>query len=515
MDTAVIQKQKTIEEIQRMTGSVKMLSEKQIGRMDEQFVQQQLAFETTQERRKNFMEGRGLTVGRAFTKANARVINQEPVLKRGDTKSQRKLNKNATRMFQARASQLDAERQELRDAYAQNEETSFIHARAFASPYQYETLTKAKQWMTDNPGRYAANQKAVDAIYRDLYAASEVYGTYTAKALTYDSLQYDLQDQVRAGQMDRKTAREMQREYDRRAAVEETRQRLVERRLSLLSNALEMLLRGKEYPDMVKEVVRQYAPMDFTTSERDEMRRHAGGARNFEDESREALKPTLKKLINGYYNGGITTEKSLEEMSEKLLRDEKDGLYLLYRAGDDAWNAQLAEQIFKRQYDNMSGAYTSAAHPYVMDYYDRTLGQIDVGPYLSMSDEQLMEHATEFEKMGAAAEAVQSMEREFVRAETGGVMRTQDLYKEKNGLQGDKVFKKNALLAQIAKKARLLWYVEAHKMGVLSADVVSRADQAGGITGEPGAMLAAVQKELARCNALIESGKKSYLQDPR
>ena len=290
MDTADIQRQKTLEEIQKMTGSVKMLSEKQIGEMDERFVQQQLAFETTQERRKNFMEGRGMTVSPAFIETNARVINNEKVHSRGDKKSLRRQKDTYTEIFNDRYAQMNADRQELRDAFEQDEETSFIHARAFASAYQYDTLRDAKKWMTENPERYAANKKAVNAIYRDLYAASEVYGTYTTKAVTYDALYNDIEE--KKARMSPELVKQMHSEFDRRSDIEAARQRLVERRISLLTRALEELLRGREQNDMVKEVLREYMPMDYTNSEKEEMRRHAGGAREREEAGIAAVKPT-------------------------------------------------------------------------------------------------------------------------------------------------------------------------------------------------------------------------------
>lgn len=508
MDMADIQRQKTLEEIQKMTGSVKMLSEKQIGEMDERFVQQQLAFETTQERRKNFMEGRGMTVSPAFIETNARVINNEKVHSRGDKKSLRRQKDTYTEIFNDRYAQMNADRQELRDAFEQDAETSFIHARAFASAYQYDTLRDAKKWMTENPERYAANKKAVNAIYRDLYAASEVYGTYTTKAVTYDALYNDIEE--KKARMSPELVKQMHSEFDRRSDIEAARQRLVERRISLLTRALEELLRGREQNDMVKEVLREYMPMDYTNSEKEEMRRHAGGAREREEAGIAAVKPFYIEKLKEDENYNFYVANGLDKAVEQMLRESANKMYLLYREGDDAWNERLADWMYQKK----DGFIWTRHHTeqYVNEFYDGPAREIDIEPYLSMSDQQLMEHASEFEQAGITASVIRELEQGMALDRDPGVWMTmREAYKEDRGLSGDALFQKSALLALYAKKARLLWYVEAHKMGMLNARLVSREDQSEGIAGNPDAMLAAVKKQLARCNAGIKSGKKRYL----
>ena len=513
MDTVDIRKQKTIEEIQKMTDSVKMLSEKQIGRTDEQLVQQQLAFETTQERRRNFMEGRGMTVSPAFIRARARVLNHEPVLKRGDTKSQREQDEKVTEMFQKRFGEFRQEEQGLRDVFAQEDETAFIKARSFATPYQYESLVKAKQWMTGNPERYAANREAVDAIYRDLYAASEVYGTYTTKGKTYESIRLDLEDQMRARKISREEGRNMQLEVERRSDIENERKTLIEHRIGILMDSLGMLLRGREADGAVREFARAYMPADNAQAMH-EVQRYAGHARSREDACRAGFLPVVQEVLRDTYEDRAPEE--INRLAEQIISEDAANLYLSYREGEEEWNRKLAGKLVAEKVDTTASSRSMVENivKEVVDrYYDTAMVNINVEDLFSMSDDQLMQNADMFEECGMTGEVVRSMENEQIRYTLGRGSSYRERYRGTRRLGSDAIFLRSALIGQYAKKARMLWYVEAYKMGILNADLVSRQDMGAGIDGgSPQALLAGVKKELANCNAQIKALRKSYGQ---
>ena len=128
-----------------------------------------------------------------------------------------------------------------------------------------------------------------------------------------------------------------------------------------------------------------------------------------------------------------------------------------------------------------------------------------------MSDEQLMDNADKLEECGMTGDVVRSMENAKIEYTRNKGSSYREVYRGTRHLDSDAVFLRSALIGQYAKKARMLWYVEAYKMGMLDADLVSRADAGAGIDGgSPQELLAGVKKELAKCNSQIKALKKSY-----
>ena len=513
MDHVTIQRQRTIADIEEMTGSVKVLNAKQVGKLDEQIVQQQLALETNEERRKNFMEGRGMTLGEKFTRRNAGLLRNEPVLKPGDTKSQQEQNDKVTEMVQKRVKVFQKEEQEQRDVLAQEEGTAFIRTRFFATPYQYESLVKVKKWMTDNPERYEANKDAVNAMYRDLYAASEVYGTYTTRGKAYMDIREDVNEQMRSGEISREEGRGMQHEIDRRFDRENERRTLIEHRLGMLMDSLRMLLRDGEVDGSIREFARVYMPVDRARAVQ-EVQRSAGHARSREDACRAGLLPIVQEMLKDTYEDKAPEE--VARLAEQILSEDAAKLYLSYREGEEEWNQKLARKLVAEKVDT-----TVSSRPMVENivrevvdhYYDTAMININVEDLFSMSDDQLMQSADMLEECGMTGEVVRSMENARIGYTSGRGSSYRELYKGTRHLNNDAVFLRSALIGQYAKKARMLWYVEAYKMGVLNADLVSRGDLGADMNdGSPKALIADVKKELAKCNSQIKALRKSYGQ---
>lgn len=234
----------------QMTGSIQTLSEEKIHAVTDQVIKDQIEREKVYDKRESFLAGNGYEVRAELSDQIKQAAAGEPLEKKPERKAKKAQKQQTLEMNRQIRVRYEAMREEMREDEMEQrkmleaKEFSFVHSESFATFYQYETLGNARKWMLDNPEAYAQNKEAVDAIYKDMYIADEVYGAMSREARYYEF-------------MDKK-GRAMATEVDRRVVMLSKRMTFVEHRLGVLSDALQMLLRGKQVSDTVKETLQEY-----------------------------------------------------------------------------------------------------------------------------------------------------------------------------------------------------------------------------------------------------------------
>lgn len=517
-----IRQQQIRQQIEQMTNSVQMLSDKEAYGVADELVREQMGRETVYMKRENFLEGRGYVPGDQLSGRIKGAAPGEPIEKEPENKAQKKMNRQIRKQYNASKKQLQADEREQRQAFAQDVKYSFIHTQSFASPLQYDVLVDAKKWMMENPEAYAKNKEAVDAMYKDLYIADEAYGALSREARYYA----DVFGNVRSD-------REMELELDRRISLLHDRQSFLGSRLETLSSGLKSLLKEKKADDLVKETMREYTtnvdPMDW-------QRKVQAGAGNLRTEKERRL-----HMIDALTHH--LTEKTGEEKAKEIaLKSDAFRAQMFIREEtteeNKTWNQDVAELVSLRNLEKEKKAASESLSEeednrmrelirnMMNDAFDDLREEMGDDPMKFIekyraSDEDLVRDMDQLTALGQKLQHTSDLSK-YTTDRSGGTT-IMAAYEEEHQLNDTKFRAMSLMLQQLATRARWLSYIYACQEGTLKADMIIPGDQSGlpmiqkdaqgEITNEEevlGALIEKAEKRLAMADQQMKMWIEQY-----
>lgn len=487
-----IQRDQVKQQIEQMTGSVRMLKEKEINAVTDQLIREQMGREEVYERRENFLNGRGHTIGDSFAGRVARAGIGEPIEKEPQDKAQKKMNRQIRKQYNASKRRISRDERAQRRSYARDVKYSFIRTQSFATGYQYDILADAKGWMMENPEAYARNREAVDAMYRDLYIADEAYGALSRQSRYYSYAYQEVED------------RAMAREVDRRMDLLHDRQSFLQHRVQMLCDGLKALLRGEEVVDAVKETMQEYQNVGLTEQQQQEKARYAEEATHFgtiSDNIKDALIPEIMRCraaLEERMGWQRSTPEELAEYAREVypssagraqnfvdLEDAetitKAAKVIVYRASEtrntekDDLNADVETRTEAMRYIQ---EFTTGS----MDAMLRVMGD-DPTAFVEryrQSDDLLLHDRDQFEMLGYRLQHASDLMKGYKDIVNGsGDELIGDVYMREHNLTAEKIGAMRQMLYALSRRARFLALTRAYRAGVLTADMLSATERYG------------------------------------
>lgn len=488
-----IQRDRVKQQIEQMTGSVRMLKEKEINAVTDQLIREQMGREEVYERRKNFLEGRGHTLGDRFEERITDAQIGEPIEKEPQDKAQKKMNRQIRRQYNASKRRFSRDERAQRRLYARDEKYSFIRTQSFATVYQYDILADAKKWMMENPEAYARNREAVDAMYRDLYIVDEAYGALSRQSRYYSDTYQEVESD-----------RAMAREVDRRVTLLHDRQTFLQNRIQTLCDGLKALLRGEEVVDAVKETMQEYQNVGLTGQQQQEKARYAEEATHFgtiSDNIKDALIPEIMRCraaLEERMGWQRSTPEELAEYAREVypssagraqnfvdLEDAetitKAAKVIVYRASEtrnaekDDLNADVETRTEAMRYIQ---EFTTGS----MDAMLRVMGD-DPAAFVEryrQSDDLLLHDRDQFEMLGYRLQHASDLMKGYKDIVNGsGDELIGDVYMREHNLTAEKIGAMRQMLYALSRRARFLSLTRAYRAGVLTADMLNSAERYG------------------------------------
>ena len=504
MPQQITREQMLMEQIDKQIQGMRM-SDEQIEESGRALVQQQYEFEQEREWRKNLLEQTGMQFSPGFVERTARVAGHEPLLKRSDDKDQQEMYDKVTKKAAKQKKRIDKENKKLQKDQAQHWASASIRANSLSSEAQYNMLEAARGALYQARRKNLKDSAVFERMYRDLYAACEVNASYANQIRAYGLAMGDeeiLKDEA------------LRAEVDRRLGVLYEQQRLAEGRVQDIFGAMRLLERMSSeknfdpgsVTDREKEVLKQYKSLPaagWDDSRIDAIERQAGFAKELQAQKREKMRTLVKERLQAGMGEGEVAE---DKFVDAILNVNRQ--YLFASQQDEEFNRRLADQIVHK-YEEREGIKDALVLQDAMtDYYDR-LRALDLDRYSAMSDAELMRHVDELAEFEITFQTAQKFG--LVSAPGQRVQMRED-YCKKNGIHSDVLQTREMLSMYLSKKARLLWYLQAYKFGVLNGDLIDPMDAWTGLDPEtpPFRMLDPIQKSFLMCRMGLESWTKVF-----
>lgn len=486
-----IQKERVKQQIDQMTRSVKTLNEKEIKGVTDQLIRDQMGREEVHFKRENFLQGNGHTLYKGLSDRIEHAAVGTPIEKKPENKAQKKMNRRIRRQYNAMRKEMRADETAQRRELEQEEKYNFIHSESFASPYQYDALADARNWMMENPEAYAQNKEAVDAMYKDLYIADEAYGAMVREARYYQF-------------MDKQGDAAMEREADRRSNVLSDRLVFLEHRLNSLSAGLKALLRGTETSDLVKETLQEYKDIGPTGQQEQEKAVYVEGVARYSTmvgRIKQALIPEIMKqraVLEERMGWKRSTPEELEKYAQDVyssaegraqnFADVEDAeqvtkvaKLIVYRASE-ARKAEKGELKADVEASTEAMKYIQEFTTGNMDAMLRVMGDDPLAfvEKYRKSDELLLHDRDQFELLGLRMQHASDLMKTYNDIVNGnGNELIRDTYVREHNITADKLGAMRNMLYSISRKARFLALIQAYKEGVLTADMLSPIERFG------------------------------------
>lgn len=467
--------------------------EKSMEAQREQIVGEELESEKMNEWRENFLENNPSVFGDGFVERTARVMEHEPVISRSDNKdeqamydkvtdkykkSRKKVDKeNKKRQKQIKKEQQNRQKEQEKEWERRIKNGENIERKDFSIPVQAKNLFAADQYeILKEAGnalyqaklkKGAASQEsiALEAIYRKLYAASEVEASFMNELRAY------------AGLLDDKEIKKdalMQAEVRRRIEVLQQQRRLAEIRRRDLIGAMRVMAKVAdgariaegELSDRQKEVLRQFYKSASVTGQDRVAGQMAGATRELETETEEELRQLVSAKLRE--SGALQEGEALDEKTwERLLSDNRH--YVMAPELDDTCKERLVTQLVHFLQGTETEDDQNLKRDVIGAYSDMLLS-FDAEPYVKLFEQgdfnglmRAMKDLAKFEFIDAHA---QSYDRFIGR--TGVREQKWDLT-EQDGIGMDEQFLilyKGKILSELSAVARALWEQEADKRGI-------------------------------------------------
>lgn len=489
-----VQQERIKQQIEQMTGSVRMLSEKEAFAVTDQLVREQMGREETYNKRENFLAGRGYTISARLSERITQARVGEPIEKKPEDKAQKKMNRKIRKQYQASKKQLSRDEREQRRFYAQDEKYSFIRTQSFATGYQYDILADAKKWMTENPEAYAQNKEAVDAMYKDLYIADEAYG-----ALSRESRYYvDAYEEVRSD-------RAMAHEVDRRVTLLHDRQSFIQTRIQTLSDGLKSLLRGEQVDDIIKETMQEYKDIGPTEQQQREKAVYVEGAQRFgtyAERLRQALIPEIirqRVALEERMGWKRSTPEQLAEYAKDVYPSAEGRVQNVANPEDAEQVARVAKVIVYRRSEatnaersdlqadaELTLEVTQSIQEFStgnLDAVRRVMGDnpLEFMEKYRNSDDLLLRDRDQFEMIAQATQHVSDLMKTYKVVSDGrvGDETIREAYLRERQITFGTISAQGKVLYELARKARFLSLIRAWQAGALTADVITEPDRYG------------------------------------
>lgn len=504
MPQQITREQMLMEQIDKQIQGMRM-SDEQIEESGRALVQQQYEFEQEREWRKNLLGQTGMQFSPGFVERTARVAGHEPLLKRSDDKDQQEMYDKVTKKAAKQKKRIDKENKKLQKDQAQHWASASIRANSLSSEAQYNMLEAARGALYQARRKNLKDSAVFERMYRDLYAACEVNASYANQIRAYGLSMGD--EEVQKDEA-------MREEIDRRLGVLYEQQRLAEGRVQDIFGAMRLLERMSSeknfdpgsVTDREKEVLKQYKSLPaagWDDSRIDAIERQAGFAKELQAQKREKMRTLVKERLQAGMGEGEVAE---DKFVDAILNVNRQ--YLFASQQDEEFNRRLADQIVHK-YEEREGIKDALVLQDAMtDYYDR-LRALDLDRYSAMSDAELMRHVDELAEFEITFQTAQKFG--LVSAPGQRVQMRED-YCKKNGIHSDVLQTREMLSMYLSKKARLLWYLQAYKFGVLNGDLIDPMDAWTGLDPEtpPFRMLDPIQKSFLMCRMGLESWTKVF-----
>lgn len=523
-----IQKERVKQQIDQMTRSVKTLNEKEIKGVTDQLIKDQMGREEVYFKRENFLQGNGHTLHKGLSDRIEHAAVGTPIEKKPENKAQKKMNRRIRKQYNAIRKEMLADETAQRRELEQEEKYNFIHSESFASPYQYDALADAKNWMMENPEAYAQNKETVDAMYKDLYIADEAYGAMVREARYYQF-------------MDKQGDAAMEREADRRSNVLSDRLVFLEHRLNSLSAGLKSLLRGTEAGDLVKETLQEYKDIGPTGQQEQEKTVYIENAQRFGTKAakiKQALIPEIirqRAALEEKMGWKKSTPEQLEDYAKTAYPSAEGRIQNIANPEDAEQVAKVAKVIVFRRAESTNaerpGLQADAALTLevtgsiqelstgVMDEVRRVMGDDPLAfvEKYRKSDDLLLRDRDQFEMLAQSTQHVSDLMKSYnvVSDGTIGDETIRAAYVRKHNLVFEKISAQGKLLYELSRRARFLALVRAYQAGVLTADVITEADRYGvnpNIGGDElvSSVIARAERQLAAMDVNLDRDINEY-----
>lgn len=512
-----MQKEQVRKQIDEMTRSVTMKghSEEEIETATHQILAEQMAREEVLEKRQNFLDGKGHTLGDQFKwhvqQAQTPSLEQQP---KELIKERSKIHRKANREIRKKNEKIQAENDALKNLNSQvnewyedmrsttapeeavarqtletDEKYNFIHSNTFITEYQYEAFATARQWMMENPENYLENKEAVDAMYKDLFLTAEVVAAVTREARYYqfipgtDKFQEKVENHRKNPAQDRAIGW-IGRDVEHRAFLLGEKVNFLSKKYQELYGGLCAILKGKKVNESGHALVREYKDIGMSKLQGQE------GAKNVEAERARRL-----HMIDSLRSS--LTEKVGTEEAEKILQSDTARAQMFIREEtseeNKSWNQDVTELVLLRNLEKekgSSGGLSKEEDARLRGLVRNVMGDAFDELRGTMGDDPL----AYVEKYQASDDVlVQDMDRLCALALK--LQHTSDLSKyttvpkgkttimaayEKQHKLDDRQFRAMSLMVQqLATKARWLSYIRAYQTGNLTPEMVIPGDSNG------------------------------------
>lgn len=459
------------------------MKDEQVEQAGIQVVAQQLEFEKAQDWRKGFLAGNGLSAD--FVERTARVRGAEPVIKESDDKDQQKMYNKVTSKYEKARKRVDKNTRTIQKQKAKETGMTALRSKNMGLGGEYETLLKGRNMLLRRQREMGASdpmKSVLEKMYSDLYAACEVKASYTNQIFAYRSI---LRDEDVAGN------EEMKEEVMRRLSVLEERQRLANDRSGDLLDGMNLLSMNEEEralllehaseraKDMVLTYTNMFSIEGWQTSRAAVARQEVTRTQDLKESRRAKMHALVKEALSEMTED--VTDEAVDELMEEKQR------YMLASDTDEELNRSLAKMIAHgdEQVEDKEDveAYKNAAAAHLIK-----IEEFPVESFAAMGDAELMRHTDELAELQVVSDALMQNRKVLLPAE-GEWDKRGRFYGQYRELEVDYMMKRDEInprlldiklrfIDAVAKKARMLWYVEAYKLGQLNAGMIAPEDKA-------------------------------------